>query len=445
MHEEEERQLCAQSCPYFLATYGRIQHPLKGEIPFALYPYQKQLVRTATAMLGAGGGTLVILKNRQVGCTTIVAGLALWLAKYRDSANIPLLSRREEPDARELLARAAFMEERLPVWLKTPLRGSPPGQTGTKVLLEFQNGSAIKSLSASPGSARSQAVTAMLLDEFAHVEADREILAAAKPATLHGGLLIIVSTPGGYGNEFARIYHEALQGGDPVLRALRIDGYADVPDYERVAERIGKGMTDQQRRQELRAEFLQGGTSVFEAADLDACFVPGRGRPPTPGERGAIGVDTAAGGEDRTSVTVLNSVCQELHHEAWRKPLPAGIERVREIARLHPGFALVIEQNAMGYAFLEGLAALAPVAFHTNLKTRPELLNGLVLAIERRNLVLSSEDTRTELRTLEYGVGGKIEAPGGYHDDCVFSLALALWGVAHARRGEHKLVIRGSA
>lgn len=36
---------CSQNPTYFIENYVKVQHPVRGMIPFALYPYQKRLVK----------------------------------------------------------------------------------------------------------------------------------------------------------------------------------------------------------------------------------------------------------------------------------------------------------------------------------------------------------------------------------------------------------------
>ena len=61
---EQLRELkkCSEDVIYFVKTYCKIQHPVKGEIPFELYPYQEHMLRTF-----AGERLTVVLSARQTG------------------------------------------------------------------------------------------------------------------------------------------------------------------------------------------------------------------------------------------------------------------------------------------------------------------------------------------------------------------------------------------
>ena len=42
---KQEYLKCAKDPVYFLKKYAVIQHPLKGKVPFALYPFQESSLK----------------------------------------------------------------------------------------------------------------------------------------------------------------------------------------------------------------------------------------------------------------------------------------------------------------------------------------------------------------------------------------------------------------
>ena len=65
---------CAGDPVYFLKKYCYIQHPMKGKIPFHLYPFQEKTISEfVTSRFN------VILKARQLGISTLTAAYSLWL------------------------------------------------------------------------------------------------------------------------------------------------------------------------------------------------------------------------------------------------------------------------------------------------------------------------------------------------------------------------------
>lgn len=58
----QELRKCADDPIHFIKNYVRIQHPTKGAIPFALYPYQENMVRAYQ-----DNRNVVVLSSRQTG------------------------------------------------------------------------------------------------------------------------------------------------------------------------------------------------------------------------------------------------------------------------------------------------------------------------------------------------------------------------------------------
>ena len=65
-----EYQKCAQDPIHFMKKYCMIQHPVRGKIPFHLYPFQER-----TLDQFAEHRYNIILKSRQTGISTLTADL----------------------------------------------------------------------------------------------------------------------------------------------------------------------------------------------------------------------------------------------------------------------------------------------------------------------------------------------------------------------------------
>ena len=69
----QEFKKCAEDPIYFISNYIKVTHPVRGLVPFKLYPFQERIL-----------GDLkdhrfnILRKFRQAGCTTIAAGWSLW-------------------------------------------------------------------------------------------------------------------------------------------------------------------------------------------------------------------------------------------------------------------------------------------------------------------------------------------------------------------------------
>jgi len=78
----EEYVKCAKSPTYFMKKYCMIQHPTKGKIPFHLYPYQEGALNDFQE-----NDRTIILKSRQLGISTLIAGYALWMILFQSDKN----------------------------------------------------------------------------------------------------------------------------------------------------------------------------------------------------------------------------------------------------------------------------------------------------------------------------------------------------------------------
>ena len=88
---KEEFKKCATSAEYFLSKYSYIQHPIRGRVLFDLYKYQKN------ALIDFESNDYnIVLKGRQIGISTLVAGYALWLMLFHNDKNILVIATKQE-------------------------------------------------------------------------------------------------------------------------------------------------------------------------------------------------------------------------------------------------------------------------------------------------------------------------------------------------------------
>src|SRR5262249_21611802 len=194
-----ERARCAADPAYFLATHAKVNDPLRGPIPFELWPHLRDLLD-----LWRRERLTVCLKARQLGVSWGMGGYALWVAKFLPGANVLMLSKRED-EAAKLLARAKFIEANLPAWLRDPLAKSNDSA------LVFAHGGQITALPSTEDAGRSEAATLVLLDEHAFHRYAASNYLAVKPTVDAGGSMVVVSTANGYGGTFAALWREAAE------------------------------------------------------------------------------------------------------------------------------------------------------------------------------------------------------------------------------------------
>jgi hypothetical protein len=144
---------CAKSPAYFLKKYCYIQHPIKGKLLFDLYPFQENSIKEFE-----DNDYNIVLKARQLGFSTLVAGYALWLMIFHRDKSILVIATKQET-AKNLVTKVQYMHKMLPIWLRGKLI------TENKLSLQFSNGSQIKAIARSKDAGRSEALSLLILDE----------------------------------------------------------------------------------------------------------------------------------------------------------------------------------------------------------------------------------------------------------------------------------------
>lgn len=146
---------CAKNPTHFLKKYCFITHPIKGRIPFRLFPFQEKLLN----VWGSESDT-IINKSRQLGISTLVAGYSLWMMIFQKDKTVLCLATKQITAA-NMVDKVKFMYDGLPSWLK----GTKKPLEYNKLSLKLANGSQIIASSASPTAGRSYAVSMLIMDE----------------------------------------------------------------------------------------------------------------------------------------------------------------------------------------------------------------------------------------------------------------------------------------
>ena len=194
-------------------------------------------------------------------------------------------------------------------------------------------------------------------------------------------------------------------------------------------------------RQECLAEFLENRATCFPKLEERIC--PGTRTAP---ERGAVyvhGLDLAQS-QDWTVLTTINVATRRVVQITRLQRLPY-MEQAALLApiacKLYPG-AVWVDSTGVGVPVVEQLAvqgmSINPYLFTSESKST--LIRTLQLAIEApAGLAIPEEGEEfktlvAELQDFEMVIGPngkpKFNAPEGRHDDCVISLALAVFGMS---------------
>lgn len=180
---------CSQDPEYFIEKYIKVVSLDEGLVPFNLYDYQKNIVKTVH------NNRFVIAKlPRQSGKSTTVVSYILHYILFNQSMNVAILANKQAT-AREILSRLKLAYEYLPIWLQ---QGIVEWNKGS---IELENGSRILASATSASAVRGGSFNMIFLDEFAHVPTGiaEEFFSSVYPTITSGQTtkVLMVSTPNG--------------------------------------------------------------------------------------------------------------------------------------------------------------------------------------------------------------------------------------------------------
>jgi hypothetical protein len=260
------------------------------------------------------------------------------------------------------------------------------------------------------------------------------------------GKMIFIGTPRGKG-WFYNLYLELKDEGQ-AFNFSSLDGKSVTKEELNRIE--GRYPDNRLFRQEYFAEFIANAGQVF--LDIDKIVIPKDViyKPFIKTHHYLIGVDIAET-EDFTVITVIDTHTNSVVY--WKRfkgvDYPAQIEQIIATANEYGGSRIVIDTTGVGKPIYEMLLKRGVFVedFTFTGKSKEELIQKLRLYISQKWISIPNEPVLLdELNSFEYKLRNektgeplkniKYGAPKGYHDDCVDSLALAVWelqGKAHPR------------
>lgn len=205
---------CADDPVFFIDNFVWAFNPHEKirEAPFKLLEWQKELVRGIAgleewACFEDKLRSFYIDKSRKMGLTYVVLATFLWWWLFRSGAKLGVASRvgTEVWDKSEdsLFGKLKFMFNRLPRWMR-PGRWDHLFVSSPKpVLVNPRNGSVILGAATTPDLFRGGRHDRVFVDEGASIRELRKVMESIDEV----GPAIVVSTPKGMGNHFARLIH----------------------------------------------------------------------------------------------------------------------------------------------------------------------------------------------------------------------------------------------
>ena len=249
---------CAEDPVYFIKTYVKIVNVDRGLIPFDMWDFQEDMVRTFH------NNRFTIAKMpRQVGKTTTTVGYMLWAAIFNEEYTVGILANKGQL-ARDILGRIQKAYEYLPSWLQQGI------MTWNKGSLELENGSKIFAYATSAAGVRGGTYNLIFLDEFAFVPHNMavEFFTSTYPVISSGqtSKVIIVSTPNGL-NLFYKMWTDAIENRS-TYKTLEVH-WSQVPgrDVQWKEETI-RNTSEEQFRQEFETEFIGSNATLISGSKL---------------------------------------------------------------------------------------------------------------------------------------------------------------------------------
>jgi len=471
----KEFNSCREDPNYFISKYVKVTHPVRGLVPFKLYPFQEEILNSLQE-----NRFNILRKFRQAGCTTIAAAYSLWMIIFQKHKQVVILSK-GDAESTEVLDRIKIMYHELPEFLK------PKIAEDNKHTLKLATGSTIKSRPSGKQSGRSLAGSLLIIDEAAFIENIETIWAAVYPIISTGGRAFVLSTVNGIGNWYYDVYNKAIKG-ENSFHAIDIN-WQSHPEYKRhegfeaLYEELQKkglsvdnwekttkaNMPLKQWLQEYECEFLGTGETYLEGSILKRLVEQQNSsywikynnkmrvwKEPSPEHDYVIGVDVSLGRDrDYSAFHIFNAYSGEQVAEFYsnKTPINAFAQILTNEANLYNNASVIIERNTIGNNLIDWMFNVFEYdnlwidekndfGIQITTRNREELLARMEEYIRNDFVKINSKRTVDELLTFIIDDNGKITADEGKNDDLIMSLAITIF-LLHTLDGSGPLEIRG--
>ena len=469
--QQKEFLRCALDPVYFARNYVFITHPTKGRVPFDLFDYQEEMIRTY-----ADYRQVVAMCSRQLGKTTTAGAYILWFAIFQKDVNV-LIAANVFRAATEIMDRIRFAYENLPDWLR------PGAVTYNVQKIVFDNGSKIESTTTTPSSGRGKSISLLFCDELAFVKSKiaEEFWTAISPTLATGGKCIICSTPNSDEDTFAQIWNAAnritdefgndrADGiGDNGFKAFKATWHQHPERDESWASKERAKIGYEKFAREYELQFITADSTLIDSKLLavlkgkDPLFKTGEIRwyeKPRANGIYCVSLDPSAGvGQDYAAVQVwklpemiqvaewmhnrstvalqlktLIQICQFLDRELRRQSDQMG----------EPELFWTFENNSYGQSVIELLnevgldvipaqlmsdqnlsANKVKRGFNTNVKTKSQSVTKFKSMLESNRMTINSKALISQLKNF-VSKGNSFGAKSGEHDDLVSSTLLVV-------------------
>ncbi len=412
---------------FFIETFGTIKTQTQGVVPFRLWPWQREYLRTCTS-------SDIINKSRDIGSSAIVicrdVTRSLW-----DGGDI-LIAADKEDNAVNLLSIAKQFIVGLDLNMydfvkdnETNLVLPEPYDVGIKALSR-----PVSAQKSSTG--RSERCLRLICTEMEFWPSEDDYWASATGAQVAGATTTIESTPGVEGSLFDRIRREAKRG-ENGFKYFERDWQVN-PNHDAAWEKDKRDKLRDRFAVEHECQCKQGGdTAIFRYIEERSTLEP---QPPKAGCDYIMGLDIARL-QDYTVAGVFEiprtgNKAKQVWLERYKK-IDWNLQEMRivQLARRYNNAMVFMDATGIGDPEQERLrrAGLAVEGIKFSDVSKSNMVNNLARMLEDGTIeLLNDEAQKDELRVYKYTIMPskhvKYGAPGALHDDIATQVMLAAWG-----------------
>jgi hypothetical protein len=439
---------CGKDPKYFINKYSKIQHPVKGLIPFNTYEFQDDCLDSFQK-----NRFNIILKSRQLGLSTVTAAYAVWYAIFYKDKNVLVIATKLDT-AINFIKKVKVMIQSLPSWLlMTKFEEN-------KRSIRFSNGSTITAIPTSEDAGRSEALSLLIVDEAAFIRDFDDIWTGLYPTLSTGGKAILISTPNGVGGQYYKLWAEAESGLND-FNAIKLPWTVHPDHNQEWFEKETKNLAKRKIAQEYLCDFISSGDTFLQVDDFD--YLKNLIKPPIEksgfdrniwiwkypesDKSYVVSADVARGdSKDYSTFHVIeDKTCEVVAEYKGKVPPDKFADILYEIGKKYNNALMCPENNTFGYTTASKLKILnypnlyyesnryvytidsdEIPGFSTQAKSRVLILSKLEEMIRNKILISSSQRLLHELQNFMWQ-GQKAQASKDSNDDLIMSLAIGLW------------------
>jgi hypothetical protein len=301
---ENEYLLCREDILYWVNLYAMTYNPRRvpSTIPFITYDYESKLILELVDAV-QGQKDVLVEKSRDMGVTWCVLLVFTWFWMFKGEGYDFLLGSRKEQyidgigNMDTLLEKIRFLIRNTPAYMR-PKGFDWKRHSNYMKIINPTTQATITGEATNANFSRSGRRRAIFFDEFAFWETDAEAWRASADST---NCRIVVSTPCGLNNQFAKLRHS----GSIDVKTLhwKLHPEKDQAWYENECKRRNQDKVEIAQELDINYEGSEEGV-LFDFGELKRAV---HNQPVMSPDRIVVALDPAGEGEDEAVFYVMNN------------------------------------------------------------------------------------------------------------------------------------------